>query len=220
MAIQSNCFSSAGVSTHTSLADAARLMTMLDLQSIPVIENEATVGTLAYPDVIRGLRRNGLTVSALMTPDPVGSAADAKVAGATAAGPVGIEERAPAPFEPDVLLPSQYLDRIRRSAEYEPERRLMVNVLEVGVNDYIRNARAREPKELEAWHEVEAWVEDRDASWLYSFENICHVLGLEPEYLRRGLHTWKERARGGAEPQRPTAPAPEEAPAEFAKTAG
>jgi hypothetical protein len=155
-----------------------------------------------------------------MTPDPVGSAPDAKAAGAAAAGPAGIEGRAPAPFEPDVLLPSQYLDRIRRSAEYEPERRLMVTVLEMGVNDYIKLARAREPGELEAWQEVEAWVEDRDARWLYSFENICHVLGLEPEYLRRGLHTWKERARGGAEPQRPTTPAPEEAPAERVKAAG
>jgi hypothetical protein len=92
----------------------------------------------------------------------------------------------------------------------------MVTVLELGVNDYIKLARARAPRELEAWHEVEAWVENRDARWLYSFENICDVLGLEPEYLRRGLHTWKERARGGAE-TRPTTPAPEEAPAERVK---
>ena len=36
--------------------------------------------------------------------------------------------------------------------------------------------------------------------WPFAFENICHTLEIEPEYLRRGLSAWKERqlAKGGA----------------------
>lgn len=159
-----------------------------------------------------GRTRHGLSVSAWMTPDPIGSVADLKIAESMIPGPVGFEVRAPALFEPDVLLPSQYFDRLRRSAEYDPERRLMLAVPEQGVNDYFTHSGAREANELELWREVEEWVEDRDASWLFSFENICHVLDLEPEYLRRGLRAQKERVRGSARQQPPSAAAPEVQP--------
>jgi hypothetical protein len=95
----------------------------------------------------------------------------------------------------------------------------MVAVLEMGVNDYVKHVRVRDPKELELWNEVEAWIEDRDASWLYSFENICHVLDLEPEYLRRGLHAWKERARK-RERQETAGTAPESTPERARATSG
>jgi hypothetical protein len=214
MPTESNSASPASVSIDTSLAEAARLMTAFNLASIPVLEHEAIAGTLTYRDAVRGLRRarHGLGVSALMTADPIGSNADVKLPERAVGGPVGIEERAPGLFEPDVLLPSQYFDRLRRSAEYDPERRLIVAVLEQGVNDYLKHAGAREPKELELWQEVEAWVEDRDASWLFSFENICHVLDLEPDYLRRGLHAHKERVRRGTREEPPSSAAPETRP--------
>ena len=32
--------------------------------------------------------------------------------------------------------------------------------------------------------------DDRD--WLFSFTNICEVLGFDPQYVRRGLMRWKE----------------------------
>jgi hypothetical protein len=110
------------------------------------------------------------------------------------------DERAPAVFEPDALLASQYFDRVRRSAEHEGERRLMVAVLEDGVRTYTRFAAARDPHGRELFLEAEAWIEDRDASWFYSFENVCNVLGLEADWLRRGLRVWRaggsERASG------------------------
>jgi hypothetical protein len=119
-----------------------------------------------------------------------------------AEGPVGFEDRA-AVFEPDVLLPSQHADRLRRRAEGDPERRLMIAVLEQGINDYVKLLGARDPERVARWREAEEWVEDRDASWLFSFENVCNVLDLEPEYVRRGLHDQKERA-GTAERVAPT----------------
>jgi hypothetical protein len=56
----------------------------------------------------------------------------------------------------------------------------------------------RAQNELELWREVEEWVEDREPSWPFSFENICDVLDLKPDYLRRGLRTCKERVRTSA----------------------
>ena len=31
------------------------------------------------------------------------------------------------------------------------------------------------------------WVEDTDTDWLFSFTNICDLLGFDPEYLREVL---------------------------------
>ena len=114
-----------------------------------------------------------------------------------------IDERAVGVIEPDTLLPSQYFDRIRRHVEHDPERRLMIAVLEEGVNDYLKNVGARDPHRRALFADAEHWIEDRDASWLYSFENICNVLGIESDYLRRGLHAWRDRTRRGREEAAP-----------------
>jgi hypothetical protein len=113
-----------------------------------------------------------------------------------------VDERVAAVFEPDTLLATQYFDRLRRSAEHDGERRLMVAVLEDGVHTYTKYAAVRDPRGEELFAEAEAWVEDRDASWFYSFENVCAVLGLDADYLRRGLRAVRARA-GRIERRRP-----------------
>jgi hypothetical protein len=110
-------------------------------------------------------------------------------------------------FQPDTLLPSQYFDRIRRRARYDAEHRLMIAVLEDAIDVYRKQIGARDPRNQQLFREAEDWIEDRDRTWLFSFENICDVLDLDAEYLRRGLHTCKERAnadrRGQVLPLRP-----------------
>jgi hypothetical protein len=32
-----------------------------------------------------------------------------------------------------------------------------------------------------------------DSNLPFSFENICMVVGLDPSYVRRVLHTWRDR---------------------------
>jgi hypothetical protein len=32
---------------------------------------------------------------------------------------------------------------------------------------------------------------ENDPTWLCSFVSICHVLELDPGYLRAGLHRWR-----------------------------
>jgi hypothetical protein len=84
--------------------------------------------------------------------------------------------------------PPEVAERIRR----QPECRLLWVVLENGVEEYMRyvNATSRRGKRL--FREAEAWIMQDDPTWLCSFVSICHVLGLDPDYLRRGLQRWRE----------------------------
>ena len=104
------------------------------------------------------------------------------------------DERLGGLFQPDTLLPSQFFDRVRRRTEHEGERRLMIAVLEDAVSVYRKQAGVLEGRNRETFLEAEEWIEDQDRSWLFSFQNICDVLGLDADYLRRGLHAWKTQA--------------------------
>jgi hypothetical protein len=108
----------------------------------------------------------------------------------------GVEERLAGLFQPDTLLPSQFFDRIRRRRQFDGERRLMIAVLEDAVEIYRKQAGAMDPRGRQLFKEAEEWVEDTGRTWLFSFENICDVLDIDAQYLRRGLHTWKERGQG------------------------
>jgi hypothetical protein len=104
------------------------------------------------------------------------------------------DERLAGLFQPDTLLPSQFFDRVRRRTEHDGERRLMIAVLEDAVDVYRKQAGARDPRGEQLFREAEEWIEDPDRTWLFSFRNICDVLDIDADYLRRGLHGWKERA--------------------------
>jgi hypothetical protein len=97
-------------------------------------------------------------------------------------------------FQPDTLLPTQFFDRSRRRSEHEGERRLMIAILEDAVDVYRKQANARDERGRQLFAEAETWIEDGDRSWLFSFQNICDVLDIDADYLRRGLRAWKMRA--------------------------
>ena len=107
-----------------------------------------------------------------------------------------VDERLGGMFQPDTLLPSQFFDRVRRRTEHDGERRLMIAVLEDAVDVYRKQAGAREGRGEQLFAEAEEWIEDLDRAWLFSFQNICDVLDIDADYLRRGLRAWKARARG------------------------
>jgi hypothetical protein len=109
---------------------------------------------------------------------------------------VTAEDRVQELFQPDTLLPSQYFDRIRRRASSDGERRLMVAILEDAVDVYRKQAGARDRKRRQLFEDAEEWIESDDTSWLYSYQNICDVLGIDAGYLRKGLRVWKQRAGG------------------------
>src|SRR6185369_11550151 len=107
-----------------------------------------------------------------------------------------IDERYPGLFQPDLLLPSQFNDRFRRRRQLDGERRLMLAVLEDAVEMYRKHCGPRPGRNRQLFLDAEEWIENDDRTWVFSFLNLCDVLELDPEYLRRGLHALKARAAG------------------------
>ena len=73
-----------------------------------------------------------------------------------------VEERIASLFQPDTLLPAQFLDTYRRKAHLEPETSLMLAVLEDAVACYQKYALAREGNGLELFREAEEWILQKD----------------------------------------------------------
>jgi hypothetical protein len=96
-------------------------------------------------------------------------------------------------LQPDTLLPSQYFAALKRKGAHEPERRLAIAVLQDAVDCFQKHLRARERKARQLFLDAEEWISSEDRTWPFSFENICDLLQINAEYLRRGLTAWKER---------------------------
>jgi hypothetical protein len=107
--------------------------------------------------------------------------------------------RVEALFQPDILIPSQFQDTYRRRFNLEPERVLMLAVLEDAVQCFQDHVAATRPKHRVLFQESEEWLLDHNNSYPFSFENICEALGLDPDYLRQGLLRWKDTALANLE---------------------
>jgi len=96
----------------------------------------------------------------------------------------------------DTSTTQQYLDTFRRSEHLEPERALIVAILDDAVHDYRKYNRARDLEGKERFRAAERWIrEDRD-DWIFAFKNACELLGLDPHYVRRGLLDIKDKEDG------------------------
>lgn len=91
-----------------------------------------------------------------------------------------------APFS---TLPPGVMERIRK----QPECELLWAVFENGLTDYMKYATAPGRRGKRLFREAQEWIMADDPTWLCSFLNICHVLGIDPGYVRSGLQRWLER---------------------------
>lgn len=90
-------------------------------------------------------------------------------------------------YEPDTLFSAQYFETYKRSAPLEPERELMLAVLQDAIRCFQDYLLARDRKRERLFREAEEWFNKQESDWLFSFETICEVLGLDSQYIRRGL---------------------------------
>lgn len=81
----------------------------------------------------------------------------------------------------------RYLDTFRRSEYVEPEKALIAAILEDAIHQYHKNRHARDAAGKEQFREAEEWIMHKGNGWIFTFVNVCEFLGLDPEYLRRGL---------------------------------
>src|SRR5947207_13111835 len=106
-----------------------------------------------------------------------------------------VEEKIASLFQPDMLLSAQYFENLRRRTHFEPEKRLMLALLEDAINCYQDNLISRSGKKKRLFEDTEQWVLRTDGDWIFSFDNVCDALGLNPEYVRQDLLRWKERSQ-------------------------
>ncbi len=100
-------------------------------------------------------------------------------------------ERFSSLFQPDTVMPAQYMETFRRLTHLEPEKRLMLAVLEDGVACFQKYATARDGRGKRIFLETESWINEEPSERLFSFVSVCETLGFDADYLRRGLMCWK-----------------------------
>jgi len=100
------------------------------------------------------------------------------------------------------ILPAQFQPAAPSPAHGQPEAALMRAVLEDAIQclreGWLSTGRSKQRLAREALQ----WLFSDDLEWPFSFMNICTRLGLEPEYLRRGLRRWPQHP-ASQRPQRP-----------------
>jgi hypothetical protein len=90
-------------------------------------------------------------------------------------------------LEPDIFLPSQFYGNGGLSRKLEGEKRLMIAILKDAVECLEKYRESRSDTGKISYQNAIEWVEDTDTEWLYSFTNICDLLGFDPHYLREQL---------------------------------
>jgi hypothetical protein len=105
------------------------------------------------------------------------------------------DEKIASLFQPDTVLAAQYFENLRRRTVLEPEKKLMLAILEDAVNCFQDNLSAQNGRGQKLFEEAEQWIVEFGSDWIFSFEHICEALGFKPEYVRQGLLQWKERHR-------------------------
>lgn len=104
----------------------------------------------------------------------------------------GMVEEVASLFQPDSLLPVQYFENFRRKVQTEPEKRLMLAVLEDALAAYQKHFSSRGGRGMKLFRETEEWIFREDSGRPFSFNNICDVVGFDPQYVRQGLLRWRE----------------------------
>jgi len=95
-------------------------------------------------------------------------------------------------FQPDSLLPVQYFENFRRKVQTEPEKRLLLAVLEDALAAYQKHFSSRGGRGMKLFRETEEWIFREDSTRPFCFTNICEVVGFDPQYIRSGLVKWRE----------------------------
>ncbi len=102
------------------------------------------------------------------------------------------DERIGSLLQPDSLLSAHYFGTLRRKTLLEPEKKLMLAILEAAIHCFQDNLLTQNVRSRRLFEEAEEWIVEADGDWVFSFENICEALGFNPAYVRQGLLRWME----------------------------
>ena len=89
---------------------------------------------------------------------------------------------------PASILPREFLNGL--GAWLQPEKRLMLAVLEGAVSDFQKYATASSGRGRRLFADADAWFGSINTDDPLSFVNICYALALDPSFIRAGLRRW------------------------------
>jgi hypothetical protein len=99
--------------------------------------------------------------------------------------------------QPDCILPSQF-HRRRQAVSADGEVRLLIAVLQDAINCYARGIGGKTKRHREQFEEADWWFHAADQRGLFAFENICEVLEIDADKLRRWLGSLRAGDGAGA----------------------
>ena len=96
--------------------------------------------------------------------------------------------------QPDVIVIHEYLHVYRSNTAHTPEIKLIAAMLEDAIDCYLKHCSVKTRRGKRIFTEAAQWIFGQDEDWLFGFENICEMLKLDPDYIRRVLKQ-SEQAR-------------------------
>jgi hypothetical protein len=115
-------------------------------------------------------------------------------------------------FDPDIILPTQHFAAIMRKKYPSGEHRLLVALIQDAIECFQKHMHARDAKRRQLFLDAQGWIGSEDDRAVFSFNNVCMLLGMNPDYVRQGLAHWCEKsqeapraARRRTGPERPAA---------------
>jgi hypothetical protein len=90
-------------------------------------------------------------------------------------------------LEPDIFLPAQFYGTGGLSRQLDGEKRLMIAILKDAVECLDKYRGARSAPARSQYQNALEWVQDKNTEWLFSFTNLCDLLGFDPDYMREVL---------------------------------
>ena len=88
---------------------------------------------------------------------------------------------------PEAALPAQFHDIWHKSRAITPERALALAVVWEAVLDLDKHRFAKRRRQQRLYWEAYEWITSDDRSWPYSFANLCDMVGLTVEPVRKQL---------------------------------
>jgi len=105
-----------------------------------------------------------------------------------------------APAGDDVILPAQFF-AAPSDPRSEPERRLLVAVLEEAIGSLLAGIGEVTPERRAVAGEAERWFASDEHAGPFAFASICDVLDIDPTRVRETVAAWRTRRRAFRRPR-------------------
>jgi hypothetical protein len=106
-------------------------------------------------------------------------------------------------FIPEIITPTQYYAARQSSSKSVSIKRLMMAMLADAVRCYQGAETAPTEVRRQLFREARRWLFEESSAGPFSFEMVCEMLVIKPQFLRRRLKRWRALDRAGLADWRP-----------------